>query len=164
MGAFDELLSEPLPQRAVQFFQVFSRFECAMKRSGVYADGGEKEVKADWDKLAVDLGDDFLREVIESGIAPALLQKPPKKQIKLPNDSLGWREMGSISNTLDLFLAIRRARNNLIHGGKYQDGGGGHTDIVDGSERDDVLLRESLNVLALAYERSPPIRQSFGRV
>jgi hypothetical protein len=33
--------------------------------------------------------------------------------------------MGPVNNTTDLFLAIRRVRNNLAHGAKYKDNGAG---------------------------------------
>lgn len=158
---FDQTFQDQLPEKAIDFFVVFCRFERAMKRAGTYSRGNEKEVKADWEALATDLGDEFLDGVRASNIAPTLLQKPPKKQIKSADGTLGWRDMGKVKTTLDLFLAVRRARNNLMHGGKYMDVGGGQHGVMEGSERDDVLLSESLQVLRLVYERSDAIRQHF---
>ena len=158
---FDQPFQDQLPKKAIEFFVVFSRFERAMKRAGAYARGNEKEVKADWVALATDLGDGFFDMVKASNIAPTLMEKSPKKQIKSADGTLGWRDMGEVKTTLDLFLAVRRARNNLMHGGKYMDVGGGQHGVVEGSERDDVLLSESLQVLRLAYERNDAIRQHF---
>lgn len=161
MDLVDEALQGKLPELAVSFFVVFSRFECAMKRIGVYAKGGEMGVDADWDRLAADLGKLFLDRVVGMKIAPVLIDKPPKKQIKLADGNLGWRDMGSVKNTQDLFLAIRRARNNLIHGGKYRDDGSGYANIVDGAERDDDLLNQSMAILRLVLESRPDLRSCY---
>jgi hypothetical protein len=71
--------------------------------------------------------------------------------------------MGAVNNTSDLFLAIRRARNNLAHGAKYQDGGAGLADFVEGTERDDALLGQALGVLASALKARPDIHRFFQR-
>jgi hypothetical protein len=161
MSLFDDALQDKLPEIAVEFFVVFSRFECAMKRIGTYAIGNEKGVDADWDRLAGDVGQLFLDQVITDGIAPTLIGKPPKKQVKLPDGTLGWRDMGPVQICADLFLAIRRARNNLIHGGKYQDDGSGQANLVAGAERSDALLRDSMAVLELALETRPDLRACY---
>lgn len=163
MNLVEQALEAELPKLATDFFVVFSRFECALKRSGKYAMGDATRVDPNWDGFARDLGPAFLKEVVARGIAPDLIARPPKKQIKLEEGSLGWRDMGPVNNTADLFLAIRRARNNLAHGAKYQDGGAGQPDFVEGSERDDALLGQSLSVLALALEASPDIYRAFQR-
>lgn len=163
MNLVEQALNAELPKLAMDFFVVFSRFECALKRSGKYAIGDETRVDPDWDAFARDLDQSFLKDVIARGIADDLIIRPPKKQIKLADGSLGWRDMGPVDNTTDLFLAIRRARNNLAHGGKYQDGGAGQPDFVEGSERDDTLLGQSLNVLALALKASPDVHRAFQR-
>ncbi|RON59090.1 hypothetical protein [Pseudomonas frederiksbergensis] len=71
--------------------------------------------------------------------------------------------MGAVKSSADLFLAIRRARNNLAHGAKYQDGGAGHPDFVEGSERNDALLGQSLDVMSLALKTRPDIHTFFRR-
>ncbi|WP_163003966.1 hypothetical protein [Pseudomonas viridiflava] len=163
MNLVEQALEAELPQLAMDFFVVFSRFECALKRSGTYAIGNDDRVDPDWDGFARDLGPDFLSEVVVQRIAPVLINHPPKKQVKLANGVLGWKDMGSVKNTADLFLALRRARNNLAHGAKYQDGGAGHADFVEGSERDDALLTQSLAVMALALKTRPDIYHFFRR-
>lgn len=163
MNLVEQALEAQLPKLAMDFFVVFSRFECALKRSGQYAIGDDSKVEPDWDGFARDLGPAFFKEVIGQEIAPVLIGKPPKKQIKLADGSLGWKDVGTVNNTTDLFLAIRRARNNLAHGAKYQDGGAGHADFVEGSERDDVLLGQALGVLAAALKARPDIHRFFQR-
>lgn len=159
----EQALEAELPKLAMDFFVVFSRFECALKRSGTYAIGNDDRVDPDWDGFARDLGPDFLRDVVAQGIAPVLVGNPPKKQVKLANGALGWRDMGAVESTADLFLAIRRARNNLAHGAKYQDGGAGHADFVEGSERNNALLGQSLDVMTLALKARPDIHNFFRR-
>lgn len=163
MNLVKEALAAELPKLAMDFFVVFSRFECALKRSEVYAAGNDDKVLPDWDGFARDLGRDFLNNVVAQGIAPVLINNPPKQQVKLASGALGWKEMGAVNNTADLFLAIRRARNNLAHGAKYQDGGAGHADFVEGSERDDTLLGQLLAVMTLALQARPDIYAFFRR-
>jgi hypothetical protein len=163
MNLLEQALEADLPQLAMDFSVVFSRFECALKRSGTYAIGNDDRVDPDWDGFARDLGPDFLSDVVAQGIAPALVGNPPKKQLKLANGGLGRKDMGFVNNTSDLILKLRRARNNPAHGAKYQDGGTGHADFVEGSERDDLLLNQSLAVMAFALKARPDIYQFFWR-
>lgn len=143
----EEALAAELPKGAIDFFVVFSRFECALKRSGTYAIGNEDRIDPYGDGFARDLSPAFLERIIEQAIAPVLLNRPPKKQVKLADGALGWKDIGSVKNTADLFLAIRRARNNLAHGARYRDGDTGQIDFVEGTEQDDELLSQSLAVL-----------------
>lgn len=163
MNLVEQALEAVLPQLAMDFFVVFSRFECALKRSGTYAIGSNDRVDPDWNGFARDLGPDFFGEVIAQGVAPVLINDPPKKQVKLACGALGWKSMGVVNSTSDLFLALRRVRNNLVHGAKYQDGGAGHADFVEGSERNDALLDESMAVMSLALNARPDIYQFFRR-
>lgn len=163
MNLVEQALEAELPKLAIDFFVVFSRFECALKRSRTYAIGNDDRVDPDWDGFARDLGPDFLSDVVAQGVAPVLVSHPPKKQVKLANGALGWKDMGAVKNTADLFLAIRRARNNLAHGAKYHDSGAGHADFVEGSERDDALLGQSLAVMTLALKARPDIHDFFRR-
>ncbi|PCR93454.1 hypothetical protein CP336_26135 [Pseudomonas fluorescens] len=163
MDLVEEALRAELPKLAVDFFVVFSRFECALKRSGIYAIGDDNGVSPDWDKFARDLGQGFLVDVIALEIAPVLVANPPKKQVKLDDGMLGWKDTNAVARTSDLFVAIRRVRNNLVHGAKYQDGGAGHAIFVEGSERDDALLSQSMAVMTLALKVRPDIHDHFRR-
>lgn len=157
----EDALRAALPKLAIDFFVVFSRFECALKRSGTYAIGDVDGVSPDWDKFAQDLGPRFLSDVLALNIAPVLIANPPKKQVKLPDGMLGWKDTNVVKRTSDLFVAIRRVRNNLVHGAKYQDSGAGYPDFVEGSERSDVLLVQSMAVMNLALQVRPDIHDFF---
>lgn len=56
-----------LPKETVAFFAVFSRFECALKRSGYLQN--KKGADAHWDKFAKELGKPFLDEVRKFGVS-----------------------------------------------------------------------------------------------
>lgn len=159
----DIALGGELPKLAIVFFIVFSRFECALKRSADYAaPGGNVKVNANWDAFASDLGNGFFEEVIAQGLAPDLVHRPPKLQVMLPDGGgLGWRDTAVVTNSVELFLAIRRARNNLVHGAKYRDQATGQVDPIEGSERDERLLDQALAVLGLALERNAKVQGFF---
>jgi hypothetical protein len=84
-----EALLGGLPDAAVSFFVVFSRFEYTLKRAG-YLLG--KQAEADWNRLAGELGQDFLTRVRVCGEATTLLDEPPKKQVARDR-ALGWKEL-----------------------------------------------------------------------
>ncbi|WP_442439642.1 hypothetical protein [Pseudomonas lundensis] len=160
----EHALGYELPKLAIDFFIVFSRFECALKRSGIYAVSNNGNASAAWDRFASDLGEDFMNRVVAQGGAPDLLSRPPKRQVLLPDEGgLGWEEAAPVTTVVELFLAIRRARNNLVHGAKYRDGATGHVKEVDGAERGDALLDQSLTVLGLALETNTHVQRFFGR-
>ena len=105
-----------------------------------------------------------MNRVVAQGGAPDLLSRPPKRQVLLPDEGgLGWEEAAPVTTVVELFLAIRRARNNLVHGAKYRDGATGHVKEVDGAERGDALLDQSLTVLGLALETNTHVQRFFGR-
>lgn len=161
MKIVDRALHARLPEQARNFFVVFARFEYAMKQSGTYSRGGKSGVDPDWDGLAKDLGEEFFASVRAERLAQLLITEPPKKQIKQDDGSLGWRDMGAVSNARELFLAVRRVRNNLLHGGKYRDQCSGAYVEIGGSERSDALLSQSLAVLDLALNTKPEVDKYF---
>lgn len=163
MDVVAKALEKGLPKLAADFFVIFSRFEFALKQSGQYAIGNDQGVDADWDGFARDLGPAFFQHVNDKGLAPILVGKPPMKQVKLADGSLGWRDMGRVKSTADLFLAIRRARNNLIHGAKYHDAGDGRPDYVAGSERNEALLGQALAVMDVALRATPAVHEWYVR-
>lgn len=117
--SLDHDLLVQLPASAISLFAVFSRFECALKRSGYHHGNGDAH--ANWDKFANSLGKDFFEEVSSSGNANLLIGTPPKKQV-VDGDDLDWQAVGKVTNVQELFVSVRRVRNNLFHGGKYRSG------------------------------------------
>src|SRR5260370_10423921 len=123
-----------LPSEAIPFFVVFSRFEYALKRSSTYLRAIPK-AEADWDKFAAALGEGFFKEVREGKVAQILVDYPPWKQVA-KEGKLDWEKPPAITSVNELFLAIRRVRNNIVHGGKFPDPTG---PVFTNSDRDKAL-------------------------
>ncbi len=150
-----DALVRQLPEEAISFFAYFARFEYALKRGGFLKRRSEKNdgAEADWNCFAKKLGSAFFEKVKSSNIADKLLAKPPKKQI-VKSDDLDWKCI-RIHDVTTLFDAIRRARNNLFHGGKFQSG------AVEDIARDKTLLCQARKVLELALEARASVKAHF---
>jgi hypothetical protein len=94
MNLVEQALDAALPKRAMDFFVVFSRFECALKRSGKYAIGDETRVDPDWDCSARDLAPSFMTEVIGRGVASDLVAGPRRNRSSLPMALWGGETWG----------------------------------------------------------------------
>ena len=140
------------------FSILFSRFEYALKRTRRYAAGDENAVKADWDKFAQDHDSQFdsertpeLKAAIEY-----LNGNPPKKQI-LKDGLLDWKNVPPQNTPLlkQVLDAVRRVRNNLFHGGKFQNG------PMEDPGRDSDLLRSCITVLEECLSLNNGVREQF---
>lgn len=139
------------PPVAQRFFFLYSRMEYALKRVQMV----NRDASANWDHFARQLGRRFFRAIVESGDAAYLIANPPRKQIVLGNRVLDWQETGAVSNAASLFNAIRTARNNLFHGGKFPRG------YLADSARDEQLLTECILVLEAALGSHDDVRMHF---
>lgn len=146
---------EALHSLATELFRTFARFEYALKAAGFHQ--GEGEAKPDWRKFALSIEPQFqnpttgeLRAAIEY-----LLDKPPKKQV-IRNNMLEWSTaFPSTDSQADLILLyVRRVRNNLFHGGKFN----GHWFAP---ERSEALLRYSLVILKNCLDASPQVATAY---
>ena len=144
-----------LHKTAAQFFQVFSRMEYALKASGY--NNGDGAAEANWKKFALAVASsvnspssDEISEAITF-----LLKEPPKKQF-IVSGALEWRDaLANTGNTADdLFVYIRRVRNNLFHGGKFN----GHWFAPDRSEK---LMGASLTVMTWVIELDPNVQAAY---
>ena len=80
-----------------------------------------QEARPNWDKYANSIKDKFHPENPEVKNAIRYLRKkPPQKQI-VRNNELCWENSTpDLDDLNNLFLYIRRVRNNLFHGGKFK--------------------------------------------
>jgi hypothetical protein len=134
------------------FFAQFSRFECALKRSG-FVKGSRRDggyARPDWKTFANEL-DESLAAVTDIDFIAAksfLLQKPPQKQMFVPPGHMRWETNSKKAEESDAQYILRLVcdvRNNLFHGGKYPDAEGGP---VDGEAlRNSSLLQACLTIL-----------------
>ncbi len=156
MTYFDDLGMDR--ELLLNFFLRFSRFEFALKAAG-YAVGNETRVDPNWTDFARDITADFDR-VHSPELDDAcdfFLTNPPHKQV-LVNGQLAWS--GQLPNEQDgevalLLSLVRRVRNNLFHGGKYNAG------LHDEPARNTRLLHSGLLVLDECLRTSDRVRRYY---
>jgi hypothetical protein len=144
-----------LDQLASKLFHVFSRTEYALKAAGY--NNGDGEAQADWRAFALAVeglianpttGE--LREAIDF-----FFNAPPKKQV-IAGGVIQWEHSapGTNSQADKLLIYVRRVRNNLFHGGKFN----GHWFAP---ERSEPLLRHSIAILAACVEFVPGVDAAY---
>lgn len=140
---------------ASDFFRTFARMEYALKATGFF-EGDEQQVKADWKQFAREVqvalaaANEKVREAVNF-----ILSEPPKKQV-IVNGCLQWDSTPpSAENEADrVLLYVRRVRNNLFHGGKFN----GHWFQP---ERSGELMKASLIILNFCRESCSDVSQAF---
>lgn len=140
---------------AAELFHVFSRTEYALKASGF--NNGDGEAKANWQSFAKAV-EALIANPPSSDLRAAIdfiLSAPPKKQMII-DGVITWQvvEPSTSSQADKLFQYVRRVRNNLFHGGKFN----GHW---FSPERSAPLLKCSLIVLRAAVEVVPKVRKAY---
>jgi hypothetical protein len=165
MDPFKDLLNRLRADKTlvVRFFSVFSRFEFALV-FGEYAGDDEHHVKADWERFSEDFHSTFeslMKDASQTDFQKAvayLEEEPPSKLVKVDGKPK-WQK-NIIKPTRDvrdnktkkkrqvtrsrfeiLTLHVRMVRNNLFHGGKYDD-----TKPL-APERDTKLLQSCVTIL-----------------
>ena len=146
---------QDLDALAAEFFRVFSRTEYALKASGF--NRGDGPAEANWTTFAA-----AVETIVDSPSAPEvkeavdfILNDPPKKQY-IASGLMEWRAVKPDTNSQAdaLFQYIRRIRNNLFHGGKFN----GNWFAPERSER---LMRAGLVVLNASVEQEPNVRKAY---
>jgi hypothetical protein len=155
----------PDEQLAVQFFAVFSRFECALKCAGFrnHNDGQIScDVKPHSEAFAKELAKNL--SVEQKGkiceVAADLLNSHLRKQRISEEDKLFWYEVekGDAEEIKWIFDLINIVRNNLFHGGKYSSS---CQDNEQNRARDNLLIGSCLKVLYLCIDLHPEVREAF---
>jgi hypothetical protein len=139
---------------AQKFIGTFLRFEFALKEDGFCPKRGDALVE--WGRVITKLGPTFFETIRKSGKAETILQQPPKKQISLDH-RLDWQSQGTPNNIHELFEAIRRVRNNLVHGGKSGD----PENDPDNPGRSEILIREAQWIIEQAILYLDNVRSYF---
>ena len=147
--------SEEPDELAYIFFKRFARFEYALKAAGF--NNGEGEAKPNWDAFAKSIRPNFehVQAQLLKDATTYILTNPPKKQI-VENGKLGWdRSLCRSPYDADkLLVYVRRVRNNLFHGGKFN----GHWFEP---ERSAELMKYSLIVLEACLDASEAVNEAF---
>jgi len=127
----------------LDFFLTLSRIEFALKVTK-YAKGNTSRAKPDWDKFGRDIKDHFniKRDEKLEASCNYYLKLPPQKQI-LKNNKLTWVDAipEGLSDPELLLVYVRRVRNNLFHGGKY------NIQAPDETERNEELLKSGIRII-----------------
>lgn len=123
-------MSAELDNLAFQFFKLFAQYEYALKVMG-YGKAGRnrKNAEADWDRFANEIGRKILVRSDPKLVKAYdyLFKNLPKRQI-WRNNAVEWEIVPDTQrNAQDLFAHIRRVRNNLYHGGKFNGVGSSQT-------------------------------------
>jgi hypothetical protein len=143
-----------LSRDAVKLVATFLRFEFALKEAGFCPRGGDAIVE--WGRVTKKLGAVFYKAVRKSGNADTIVKRPPKKQIARDHQ-LEWERQAAPANVHQLFEAVRRVRNNLVHGGKS---GGPDADPNDPG-RKKRLIQETQWIVEQAIYALPDVRKYF---
>ncbi|SIS16011.1 MULTISPECIES: hypothetical protein [Pseudomonas] len=127
---------------AFNFFKLFAQYEYALKAMNFSRSGSGGQAEPDWDKFSNEIGPLILGDASEEFTAAInyLFEYPPKKQV-ICEGTISWQEVPNNERSPQiLFSHIRRVRNNLYHGGKFN----GRWFDPDRSEQ---LITKSLVVL-----------------
>lgn len=140
-----------LPPLAGTFFARFARFESALKAAKYRKPERGGGVSAHWDEFAHEPVVAQLFDALnDNPVAAYLIGYPPKKRV-LENDMLGWREVKSPVNMVELASALCRIRNNLFHGDKANPN----------LTRNAKLLSAGLEIMNAMLEAHNGVRQEY---
>lgn len=109
-----------LDQLASEFFKEFSRSEYALKAAGFHKGDGNAE--ANWSEFAKHV-ETLVQTPDDEQLSEAIgfvLDNPPKKQV-IRNGTIQWSDAAPNQKLKanNLLIYVRRVRNNLFHGGKF---------------------------------------------
>lgn len=149
-------MPENLEDLATDFFKKFACCEFALKDGGFH-DKHETDAKSDWKSFARTIEHSLSKEELEKPELEELrqaveyiLEHPPKKQV-IEDNKLKFRDAKPSTNSrTDLILIlVRRVRNNLFHGGKFNS-----SDWFD-PIRSALLIKYSLTILDASFRAAP---------
>lgn len=149
-------MDEKLDDAAFRFFKLFAQLEYAMKAIGYVEAGRHDQATPDWTRFVNERGTAVME--MQSGPVVAardyLLAHPPKRQV-FNGGVLEWAAVppDDISPQA-LFGHVRRIRNNLYHGGKFN----GRWLEPDRSE---LLLNHGLAVLEAVRETNHDVQEAI---
>lgn len=144
-----------LDQLAGKLFHVFSRAEYALKAAGY--NKGDGAAEANWRTFALAV-EDLIANPTTQELQEAIdffFNAPPKKQV-IVSGVIQWEVSDPETNSQadKLLIFVRRVRNNLFHGGKFN----GHWFAP---ERSEPLLRHSLTILTACIDTVPAVNEAY---
>jgi hypothetical protein len=148
-------MDDDLDQLATRVFREFARFEYALKAAGFHNGNGPAE--PNWRKFAESIPhvfDDSKDETVAAAVR-YILDHPPRKQT-IVDQVLEWSDAHPTTDlhTERLLVYVRRVRNNLFHGGKFNG-------RWFAPERSQLLLQHSLTILGACLEASDQVQEAY---
>lgn len=144
------------------FFEIFSKMECALKETGYLKMGRSGNAEVDWDKYAKQVNCVIRSENREFEKAITYIkERPPKKQV-VENGKAVFVDasIGSEDTSFQYYItAIKRVRNNLFHGGKFRN-----TDEDLDKQRNEDLVIHSLVILKESLKYESQVKDFFDNI
>lgn len=141
-----------IDQLAFKLFKKFARIEYALKAAGFHH--GEGEAKPNWDSFASSVSGKLENDPAISAAIEYMSKRPPKKQV-IQNSLIKWEYPPHNTNiTHEILQCVRRVRNNLFHGGKFNYN-------WFAPERSKKLILHSINILDACLRASPTLKEAF---
>lgn len=146
-----------LHELGYEFFVDFARMEYALKAAR-YLKRTNGRAEASWEAFAASIDPAFVVQRENDGVLRAavegILAEPPKKQIVI-DSRLSWSAVAPQADSeTDLLLHyVRRVRNNLFHGGKFNG-------VWFDPERAEFLIPKCLIVLDACRNCSPEVKEA----
>ena len=155
-------------QRSFQFFILFSKFECALKRNSKFLKSKKIKIntakiclaEAHWNEFSKANNCKF-HPLFSSELSKAVeyfKATPPKIQI-VKNKKLEWHESDQYAEGNDLLVwivnKIKTVRNNLFHGGKFPG------EPVSDPSRDQELMKHAITILLACLDLDEDVKAQF---
>jgi len=149
------MAAEDLECLAFEFFREFARYEYCLKMVGLREDS--RAAKASWRKYAAEVA-----QVIDapqaSDLEKAIMyftDNPPKKQI-VRDEVLDWDDAlpNHQSKAELILLLVCRVRNNLFHGGKFNN-------YWFEPQRSEDLMRHALVILKACADSHENVSNAY---
>jgi hypothetical protein len=150
-----------LDELAWEFFKIFACAEYSLKRASFLVN--KHRAEANWDDFANKIHDCVTSELKRPSphaeryrsAKSFMLEHPPKIQINRGGE-LEWEDLEEIAGneTLILLKYVRRVRNNLFHGGKFNA-------VWFAPERSEMLMTHSITILQFCIKINENVNQAY---
>jgi hypothetical protein len=148
-----ELSDAELEKLGFTLFKDFARMEYSLKAAGFHH-GNDRKAEACWNAFTASVRGALEADPKITDARKYLAAHPPKEQW-VRGGVLVWEEPARDANPIhDMMLSVRRARNNLFHGGKFNVG-------YFAPQRSTELLIHSLAILEACRRASPDVAAAY---
>lgn len=109
-----------IDKSAFILFKKFCILEYKLKKYGFVRGNPRQNPGIDWERYVNEVLDERLFNQLSSNpLVSQMIEKPPKKQLLNDERKVIWEPQELPENLNELLLCVRRVRNNLYHGGKF---------------------------------------------